>query len=155
MLGDYLESRRTAYSLEQWYLDAEQLNGSLDGAILLDSCTAVGARLAELATFLQGSLVPLRALREKDVRIHQDFDEASPDDPGRLDRMEAALANLDEAWHRESEAVGEALRLYSHYLASSKRIAGLAGRLIPVRHIEPIHPRVVRNLVTLIAQPMQ
>jgi hypothetical protein len=51
--------------------------------------------------------------------------------------------------------VGSALQLYRHYLEATRRIAGLAHGLVPVRQFDLINPRVLRNLMTLAAQPLQ
>jgi hypothetical protein len=155
LLGDYLESRRLVYSLKQWKRSADDLQGPLDGDVLAAASHAVLDRLAELSAFLQGARGRLQTLRDRSSRTV----EALEAEGGGSARAQALardeLAELDGTWRRESEAVSEALRLYDYYLASTKRITGIASGIVPVRQVQPLHPRVVRKLVTLVAQPLQ
>ncbi len=155
MLGDYLESRRIAYSLEQWPHCADDLQGPLDGRVLETASLSVLERLAELAVFLQGARGRLEILLDRHSRTRENLQAAGG---GSLEARVLAnreLAEIDGAWRRESEAVSDALHLYDHYLASTRRIAGIAGGLMPVRQFEPLSPRLVRKLIALVAQPLQ
>jgi len=155
LLGDYVESRRIAYSLKQWKHSADDLQGPLDGAVLETASRAVLERLAELAAFLQGARGRLEILRDRSNRTSENL---QAEGGGSLQAQALAsgeLAALDSTWRRESEAVSEALRLYNYYLASTRRIASIAGGIMPVRYFEPVSPRVVRKLTTLVAQPLQ
>ena len=154
LLGDYLEGRRLAYSHKQWQRSLDDLHGPLDGEVLEAAAQAVYARLVELAIFLRGARGPLENLRERYTRIADSALAASPRDPDTQARAAADLAEVDRAWRSSSESVSEALRLYEHYLGSIRRIAGLAGGLLPVRHFEPLDQRSLRRLLTLVAQPL-
>jgi hypothetical protein len=155
LLGDYLEGRRIAYSLKQWQHSADDLQGPLDGEVVEAISRVVLERLAELAAFLQGARGRLEILRDRSNRTSENLQGAGGGSAQAQDLAKAELAELDVTWRRESEAVSEALRLYNHYLASTRRIAGIASGIMPVRHFEPVSPRVVRKLVTLVAQPLQ
>jgi hypothetical protein len=155
LLGDYLEGRRIAYSLKQWQRSEDDLQGPLDGDVLEAASHAVLERLAELAAFLQGARGRLEILLE---RHNHTLDNLQAEGGGSAQAQAMAtdeLAEIDGVWRRESEAVSEALRLYNDYLSSTKRIAGMASGIVPVRQVQPLNPRVVRRLVTLVAQPLQ
>jgi len=155
LLGDYLEGRRIAYSLKQWKGSEDDLQGPLDGEVLEAAGQAVLARLAELATFLQGARGRLENLRDMSSRTVEALEAQGGGSPQAQSLASGELAKLDGIWRRESEVVSEALRLYNYYLSSTKRIAGIASGIVPVRQVEPLNPRVVRKLVTLVAQPLQ
>jgi hypothetical protein len=155
MLGDYLEGRRTAYSLKQWQRSADNLQGPLDGEVLEVASRAVLERLAELTAFLQGARGRLEILRERYNRTNENLQAEGGGSEQAQALASGELAAIDEVWRRESEAVSEALRLYNYYLASTRRIASMASGIVPVRQVEPLNPRVVRKLVTLVAQPLQ
>jgi len=155
MLGDYLEGRRIAYSLKQWQRSADDLQGPLDGEVLEGASGAVLERLAELAAFLQGARGRLEILLERHSRTNENLQAAGGGSEQAQALASGELADIDSVWRRESEAVSEALRLYNYYLASTRRIAGMASGIVPVRQVEPLNPRVVRKLVTLVAQPLQ
>ena len=155
MLGDYLEGRRTAYSLKQWQHSADDLQGPLDGEVLEAASRSVLERLAELAAFLQGARGRLEILLERHSRTNENLQALGGGSSEAQALASSELAAIDDTWRRESQAVSEALHLYNHYLASTRRIANIAGGLMPVRYFEPLNPRVVRKLVTLVAQPLQ
>jgi hypothetical protein len=155
MLGDYLEGRRIAYSLKQWQRSADDLQGPLDGEVLEAASRAVLERLAELAAFLQGARGRLEILTERHDRTNENLQAAGGGSEQAKALASGELAEIDGVWRRESEAVSEALRLYNYYLASTRRIAGMASGIVPARQVEPLNPRVVRKLVTLVAQPLQ
>jgi hypothetical protein len=155
LLGDYLEGRRIAYSLKQWKLSADNLQGPLDGEVLEAASGAVLERLAELAAFLQGARGRLEILLERHDRTNENLQAAGGGSEQAQALASSELAEIDGIWRRESEAVSEALRLYNYYLASTRRVAGMASGIVPVRQIEPLNPRIVRRLVTLVAQPLQ
>jgi len=152
LLGDYLERRRLAYSLKQWPRSTDDLHGPLDGEVLAAAAEAVFARLAELTLFLRGAEGSLAKLRGRYARIADNAQAAG--EPEIQARAAEELVAVDRDWRRASESVSEALRLYDHYLASVRRIANLAGGLVPVRHFEPLDQRRLRRLLTLIAQPL-
>jgi hypothetical protein len=154
MLGDYLEGRRIAYSLKQWKRSEDNLQGPLDGEALEAASRAVTLRLAELAAFLQGARGRLEILLERYSRTNENLQAAGGSEQAQA-LASGELVAIDTVWRRESEAVSEALRLYNYYLASTRRIAGMASGIVPVRQFEPLSPRVVRKLVTLVAQPLQ
>jgi hypothetical protein len=149
LLGEYLEGRRVAYSLKQWKRSEDDLQGPLDGDVLEAASHAVLERLAELSAFLQGARGRLEILLER----HSHTRERLQAEGGGSAQAQALatdeLAEIDGVWRRESEAVSEALRLYNDYLSSTKRIAGIASGIVPVRQVQPLNPRVVRRLVTL------
>ena len=155
MLGDYLEGRRIAYSLKQWQHSADDLQGPLDGEAVEAISRVVLDRLAELAAFLQSARGRLEILRDRSNRTSENLQAEGGGSAQAQDLAKGELAELDTTWRRESEAVSEALRLYNYYLANTRRIAGIARGILPVRYFEPISPRVVRKLVTLVAQPLQ
>jgi len=155
MLGDYLEGRRIAYSLKQWNRSSDDLQGPLDGAVVEAAGRAVVERLAELAAFLQSARGRLEILRERYGRTSENLCVAGGGLEKSQDLARGELREIDAIWRRESESVSEALRLYNYYLASTRRIAGIASGILPVRYFEPISPRVVRKLVALVAQPLQ
>ena len=153
LLGDYLESRRIAYSLKQWNRSEDDLQGPLDGELLENISRAVVQRLGELAAFLQSGEGRLSLLRERYGHAVEQFQTAESSQARALATSE--MQEIDAVWRRASEPVSEALRLYNHYAASIHRVAGLAGGLMPVRLMEPLSPRTTRKLVALIAQPLQ
>ncbi len=155
MLGDYLESRRIAYSLKRWPHSADDLQGPLDGRVLEAASRSVLERLAELAAFLQGAGGRLDILLDRHSRTSENLQAAGGGSSMARVLAGRELAEIDGAWRRESEAVRDALHLYDYYLASTRRIAEIASGVMPVRHFEPLSPRVVRKLITLVAQPMQ
>jgi len=155
LLGDYLEGRRIAYSLKQWQHSADDLQGPLDGEVLEAASRSVLERLAELAAFLQGARGRLEILLERHSRTNENLQALGGGSSEAQALASSELAAIDDTWRRESQAVSEALHLYNHYLASTRRIANIAGGLMPVRYFEPLNPRVVRKLVTLVAQPLQ
>jgi hypothetical protein len=154
MLGDYIEGRRIAYSLKQWQRIADDLQGPLDGDVLEAASRAVVDRLAELAAFLQGARGRLEILLERHSRTNENLQAEGGGSAQARALASGELAEIDGVWRRESEAVDEALRLYNFYLASTNRIAGMASGIVPVRQVAPLNPRVVRKLVTLVAQPL-
>jgi hypothetical protein len=155
LLGDYLEGRRIAYSLKQWKHSADDLQGPLDGEVLEASSGAVVERLTELAAFLRGARGRLEILLDRYSRTNENL-QAEGGGSAQAQALAAGeLAELDGVWRRESEAVSEALHLYNYYLASTRRIGGMASGIVPVRQVAPLNPRVVRRLVTLVAQPLQ
>jgi len=153
LLGDYLESRRTAYSLKQWRRSDDDLQGPLDGELLENISRAVVQRLGELAGFLQGAQGRLNILRERYNHAAEEFQGAERSSARSLAALE--MQEIDAVWRRESEPVSEALRLYNHYASSIHRVAGLASGLLPVRLTEPLSPRTMRRLLALVAQPLQ
>jgi len=153
LLGDYLESRRIAYSLKQWNRSEDDLQGPLDGELLEDISRAVVQRLGELAAFLQSGEGRLSILRVRYSFAAERFQAAESSVARTLATSE--MQEIDAVWRRESEPISEALRLYNHYTASIHRVAGLAGGLMPVRLTEPLSPRTTRKLVALVAQPLQ
>jgi hypothetical protein len=155
LLGDYLEGRRIAYSLKQWQHSADELQGPLDGEVLEAASRSVLERMAELAAFLQGARGRLEILLERYSRTNENLQATGGGSVEAQALASGELAAIDDTWRRESEAVSEALRLYNHYLASTRRIASIAGGLMPVRQFKPLSPRLVRKLVTLVAQPLQ
>ena len=150
MLADYLEARRIAYSLRQWYRSPDELYGPLDGDMLEAAGFAVSARLDELASLLRASLVKLEILRDHYYRTKENAQLSQKQD----DMVQRDLDAIDRAWRNQSEVTTEALRLYNHYLACTRRITGLAQGLVPVRQLEPLSNRAVRRLTTLLAPPM-
>jgi len=153
LLGDYLEARRMVYSLKQWQRGPDELHGPLGGEVLTDAAQALFARVTELVLFLRGAQENLGRLRERYTRTVDSATRLSP--PGPPDPKAAdELAQIDRAWRQSSESATQALRLYGHYLGSIRRIAGLAGGLLPVRHLEPLDQRTLRKLLTLVAQPL-
>jgi hypothetical protein len=155
LLGDYLEGRRIAYSLKQWNHGPDDLHGPVEGEVLKAASDAVRTRLLELAAFLQRSQGPLSMLRDRYGRTNERL-QSTPDDSERSrDLASDEMSEIDQTWRRESEAVTEGLRLYNHYLASTRRIANIAHVLMPIHHIEPLNPRFVRKLLTLAAQPLR
>jgi len=155
LLGDYLEGRRIAYSLKQWKRSADDLQGPLDGEVLDAASRAVLERLAELAAFLQGARGRLESLVERQSRTRENLQADGGGSAQAQALASGELADIDGVWRRESEAVSDALRLYNHYLSSTKRIASMASGIVPVRQVQPLNPRLVRKLVTLVAQPLQ
>jgi hypothetical protein len=155
LLGDYLEGRRIAYSLKQWKRSEDDLQGPLDGDMLEAASHAVLERLAELAAFLQGARGRLEILLERHSHTRENLQSDGGGSAQAQAMASGELADIDVAWRRESESVSEALRLYNDYLFSTKRIAGIASGIVPVRQVQPLNPRVVRRLVTLVAQPLQ
>jgi hypothetical protein len=153
LLGDYLESRRIAYSLKQWSRSEDDLQGPLDGELLENISRAVVQRLGELGALLQSAEGRLNILRERYNDAVEQFQAAESSRARTLATSE--MQEIDAIWRRESEPVSEALRLYNHYAASIHRVAGLASGLIPVRLAEPLSPRTTRKLLSLIAQPLQ
>jgi hypothetical protein len=153
LLGDYLESRRNAYSHKQWNRSEDDLQGPLDGELLEDISRAVVQRLGELAAFLQSGEGRLSILRVRYSFAAERFQAAESSVARTLATSE--MQEIDAVWRRESEPISEALRLYNHYTASIHRVAGLAGGLMPVRLTEPLSPRTTRKLVALVAQPLQ
>lgn len=151
LLGDYLESRRTAYALKQWWRTWDDLYGPLDWEVLLVASAAVFARLSELALYLRDAEGRLRILGNRYVQASEEQDRAER--VGAIGRND--LQEIDRLWRGESDAVGSALQLYRHYLAATRRIEGLSNRLIPVRQLDPVNPHLLRNLETLAAQPLQ
>jgi len=154
LLGDYLEGRRIAYSLKQWKRSADDLQGPLDGDMLEAASRAVLERLSELAAFLQGARGRLEILIDRHSRTRENLQAEGGGSAQAQALASGELADIDGTWRRESEAVSEALRLYNDYLSSTKRIAGIASGIVPVRQVQPLNPRVVRKLVTLVAQPL-
>ena len=153
LLGDYLESRRIAYSLKQWKHSEDDLQGPLDGELLENISRAVVQRLGELAAFLRSGEGRLSILRERYSYAVEQFQAAQSSRARTLATSE--MQEIDAVWRRESEPISEALRLYNHYAASIRRVAGLASGLMPAALREPLSPRTTRKLVALIAQPLQ
>jgi hypothetical protein len=153
LLGDYLEERRIAYSLKQWQRDPEDEHGPVDAEILKASSDAIRTRLVELTAFLRGAQAPLSVLRDRYSRTGEMLENGGSRRTREL--AEDELVELDRTWRRESEAVTEAIRLYNHYLASTRRIADIAHGLRPALHVEPLQPRTLHNLITLTAQPLR
>jgi hypothetical protein len=160
LLGDYLESRRTAYALKQWWRTPDDLHGPLDWEILQAASAAVFMRLCELARFLRDSEGRLRILRDRYTQASEEAarrDRSVPDGAGDVSRSDLRndLQDIDRQWRSESDAVGSALQLYRHYLGATRRIAGLSGRLVSLRQFDPVNSRLLRSLMTLAAQPLQ
>jgi hypothetical protein len=153
LLGDYLESRRIAYSLKQWKRSEDDLQGPLDGDLLEAIGRAVVQRLGELAAFLQGAEGRLSILRDRYGHAAEEFQAAESSWARTLATLE--MQEIDAVWRRESAPVSEALRLYNHYLASVHRVVGLAGGLMPVSLTAPLSSRTARKLTALVAQPLQ
>ncbi|HEY5284749.1 MAG TPA: hypothetical protein VIM14_18295 [Polyangia bacterium] len=155
MLGDYLEGRRIAYSLKQWERSPDDLQGPLDGEVLEAASGDVIERLVELAAFLRSARGRLETLRDRYSRTSENMESVDVGDVKVRSLATQELVEIDKTWRRESEAVSEALHLYNHYLASTQRIANLAGGLVPVRQMAPLSPHVLRKLFALVAQPLQ
>jgi hypothetical protein len=153
LLGDYLERRRLVYSIKRWPTSPEGTHGPLDGELLQSATAAIFTRLAELAYFLEGAQTSLASLRDRYTRITDAALAAETSQTAIRQRANEELAELDRQWRRASESVSEALRLYHHYLASTRRMAAASGGLLRVRHIEPLPAHTLRRLLTLIAQP--
>lgn len=154
LVGDYLERRRTAYSLKQWKRDAGDFYGPVDGEVLLAAGSAVAWRLGDLVGFLEAELRPLQALRDRYLETQEEAHRLDAGDAGRAGQVADVLAEIDRALRHESEAVNQALRLYGHYLGAIQRISALDAKLVPVRQFEPLDPRLIRRLLALVAQPM-
>lgn len=155
LVCDYLERRRTAYSLKQWKRDLDDFYGPVDGEMLLSVGQALAWRLGDLVTFLQAELRPLQALRDKYLETQERAYRIGPADTRHAAEVAGVLADLDRSLRQESEAVNQALRLYAHYLGAVRRLAVLDAKLIPVRQFDPLGPRLIRRLLALVAQPMQ
>jgi hypothetical protein len=155
LVGEYLEKRRAAYSLKQWKRDADAFYGPVDGETLASVGKAVAWRLGDLVTFLLAELRPLQALRDKYLETQEQAYGIHPGDERRVADVANLLADIDKALRQESEAVNQALRLYSHYLGAIRRMASLDAKLVPVRQYDPLDPRVIRRLLALVAQPLQ
>jgi hypothetical protein len=154
LLGDYLERRRLVYSIKQWQRSSDDLHGPLDGEVLAAAAGAIVSRLAELTTFLQGAEGTLARLRERYTRIAEAQPGAGAGAAALPAKAASELADVDREWRRSSVSVSDALRLYDHYLACLRRVAALAGGLLPARFVEPLGQRATRKLLTLIAQPL-
>jgi hypothetical protein len=155
LLCDYLQARRTAYSLKQWKRGADGHYGPVDSEVLDAAADAVLQRLRELAAFLQAEQGPLQDLRDRYVATHDRLDRLRPGDHAQRARILGALAEIDQASRQASEAVSQGLRLYHHYLGALRRIASLSAGLMPAGRFDLLGPRTVRRLLTLVAQPMQ
>jgi hypothetical protein len=155
LLGDYLQARRTAYSLKQWKRGADDHHGPVDGEVLDQAAGAVLQRLGELAAFLQAEPGPLQELRDRYLATHERLGRLRPGEDAQRARILGELAEIDQASRRASEAVSQGLRLYDHYLAAVRRIASLGAGLMPAGRFDLLGPRTVRRLLTLVAQPMQ
>ncbi len=153
-VGDYLESRRIAYSLKRWKHSPDDLQGPLDGEVLESASLAVLDRLAELAAFLQGARGRLEILRDRYSRTIERLQAMGGGSARARELATGELEEINRIWRRESEAVSDALRLYDHYLACARRIASIASGIVPVRQVAPLRPWVVRKLVTLVVQPL-
>ncbi len=154
-IGDYLEARRTAYSLKQWARSADGLYGPVDAEVLQSAGLAVSQRLAELVAFLEDEQGPLQALRDKYLDASERLYRVPAGDETRRLQIASELAEIDTACRGKSDAVNQGLQLYRHYLAAVRRISSLDSTLIPVRQIDPLGPRKLRKLLTLVAPPMQ
>jgi len=154
LVGDYLERRRTAYSLKQWKREADDFYGPVDGDMLLASGNAVVWRLGELVAFLQAEQRPLQVLRDKYLETQEQAYRTSPE-ALQATQVASELADIDRALRQESEAVNQALRLYYHYLEAVRRVSSLDSKVIPARQFDPLSPRLVRRLLSLVAQPLQ
>jgi hypothetical protein len=152
LIGDYLEARRMAYSLKQWKRSEDDLYGPVDGDLLRAAGQAVLERLAELVAFLTAEQGPLQILRDRYLATSEKLYRLPASDLAARAQTQAELAELDQACRQASEAVGQGLQLYYHYLGAVRRISALGRTLIPVRQIDPLGPRVVRRLLTLVAQ---
>jgi hypothetical protein len=150
-LGDYLESRRLAYSLKQWKHSSDELHGPLDGKLLEEATASVFTRLAELTMFLQAAVARLETVRDR--YQHASDNRAEAESTAAIAAAERELADIDGIWRHESESVTDALNLYNHYLACIRRIGNVAGGLIPVGQWSPMSPRVLRKLLALVAPP--
>jgi len=155
LIGDYLEKRRAAYSLKQWKRDTDAFYGPVDGELLVSVGNAVAWRLGDLVTFLQAELRPLQALRDKYLETQEQAYALRPGDQRRAAEIANLLADIDRALRQESEAANQALRLYAHYLGAIRRMASLDAKLVPIRQFDPLDARVIRRLLTLVAQPLQ
>jgi hypothetical protein len=155
LIGDYLEKRRAAYSLKQWRRDTDAFYGPVDGELLVSVGNAVAWRLGDLVTFLQAELRPLQALRDKYLETQEQAYALRPGDQRRAAEIANLLADIDRALRQESEAANQALRLYAHYLGAISRMASLDAKLVPIRQFDPLDTRVIRRLLTLVAQPLQ
>jgi hypothetical protein len=154
LLVAYLERRRLVYAVKQWKRTPDDLYGPLDGEVLVAAAEAVVARLTELTVFLRGAQGTLEQLRQRGTRITETLDGVTAERAGREAVAADELALLDQDWRRASDSVVEALQLYEQYLAVTRRIAGLAGGAIRATWFEPLDPRALRRLRTLMAQPL-
>jgi hypothetical protein len=155
MAGDYFEARRTAYSLKQWKRGTDDFYGPVDGEVLENVASAVVQRLGELVEFLHGEVPPLQALRDKYVAVQEQAYRLGRNEGAERTRIASELAEIDRALRQESEAVSQALSLYYHYLGAVRRIGSLDAGFIPARQLELLNQRMVRRLLTLVAQPLQ
>jgi hypothetical protein len=155
MVGDYLDTRRTAYTLKQWKRSADDFYGPVDGEVLEGAARAVLQRMGELVAFLQTEQVPLRALHDRYFAVQERAYRQGTVAEWHRSEMAGELAEIDRALRQESEAVNQGLRLYYRYLGALRRIGSLDGQLIPARQLEPLSASLVRRLLTLVAQPLQ
>jgi hypothetical protein len=155
LMGDYLQARRTAYSLKQWKRGADGYYGPVEGEVLEAVGRMLLQRLSELVTFLQAEQGPLQVLRDQYLAASERLNRLAPGDDVRRAQIADELIKVDKASRQTSDAVHQGLLLYHHYLAAIRRIGGLDSGLVPARQIEPLSPRVVRKLLTLVAQPMR
>lgn len=153
LLGDYLESRRMAYSLKQWKRSQDDLQGPLDGELLETIAYVVAHRLGELAAFLQRAEGRLTMLRDRFSHAAGQLHDA--ESPRAKALAVSEMREVDAVWRRESQPVGEALQLYNHYASSLRRVAGLSATLMPAMHREPLSPRTIRRLLALVAPPLR
>jgi hypothetical protein len=155
LLGDYLESRRIAYSLKQWHRGSDELYGPLDGELLRQASASVVSRLAELTLFLRAAVPRLEALRARYLRTNESLVWTDSPSEALVASATRELSEIDRAWRSDSEAVTDGLRLYEHYLGCVRRMAGIASTLVGARDTEPIDQRTMRKLIVLTAQPLQ
>jgi hypothetical protein len=152
LLPRYLESRRMAYSLRRWPRSPGDLHGPLDGAALRQVVRVVYDRLYELADFLERAPAALEPLRAG-LLDTREAGRAAGAMPVQLVSLEPRTEALGRAWREESDQATGAMRLYSVYRDSARRIA-TAASLPGLRRADPLSLSAKRKLITLCAQPL-
>ncbi len=153
LLPPYLESRRRAYSLQRWPRSPGDLHGPLDGNILRQAVDAVFGRLYELAGFLERASRSLEELQARTADLHERRERAGGI-PVQLVSLDGDLEETSRAWREQSDQVAGAMRLYTVYRDSARRISASAG-LPGSRQVDPLALTTKRKLVALCAQTLE
>lgn len=155
LVPEYLEIRRMAYSLQRWPHSPGDLHGPLDGAVLRQSAEAVYGRLHELAGFLEQASAGLESIqiRAAEVRERREHGEVPVQLVGAQNEQENEQQQLARAWHEQSDQVSGAMRLYTVYRDSVRRINSAAG-MPGLRQVDPLSLTTKRKLIALSAQTL-